>query len=86
MRGSGDAATSPSAWAVLARAKDQVVAILVERVIGEEELVVKPIPLRLRTANGSSGAAVLGDGGIALFIDIAPLLAMRAELPLPAAV
>jgi two-component system chemotaxis sensor kinase CheA len=67
------------AWAVLARTKDQAVAIRVDRVLGEEELVVKPIPPLLRRTNGATGAAVLGDGGIALFVDIAPLLARRDE-------
>jgi two-component system chemotaxis sensor kinase CheA len=66
-------------WAVLARTKDRVVAVLVDRVVREEELVVKPIPPHLRRTCGATGAAVLGDGGIALFIDVAPLLAHRAE-------
>jgi two-component system chemotaxis sensor kinase CheA len=73
-------AASGSGWAVLARTKEERgVAILVDRVIREEELVVKPIPPHLRKSNGASGAAVLGDGDIALFIDVAPLLAHRAE-------
>jgi two-component system chemotaxis sensor kinase CheA len=72
---SGGSAPRAGAWAVLARAKDQALAIRVDQVIREEELVVKPIPPLLRRANGATGAAVLGDGGIALFIDVAPLLA-----------
>jgi two-component system, chemotaxis family, sensor kinase CheA len=62
-------------WAVLARTEDVMIAIIVDRVLREEELVVKPIPPYLRGVNGSSGATILGDGSIALFLDIAPLLA-----------
>jgi two-component system chemotaxis sensor kinase CheA len=64
-------------WAVLARAKDQAVAIQVDRVLREEELVVKPIPPRLRAIGCASGAAVLGDGSLALLIDVAALRAGR---------
>ena len=82
------ARTHEQRWAVLARTEHAMIAIIVDRVLREEELVVKPIPSYLRGVNGSSGATILGDGSIALFLDIAPLLERHQQgvvaAPVPA--
>jgi chemotaxis protein histidine kinase CheA len=78
-RGAGRAAAS-RCWAVLAKAKDAAIAVLVDRVMREEELVVKSIPAEMRSSNCASGATVLGDGSIALFVDLVRLVAERAGL------
>lgn len=50
------------------------VCVFVDRLIAEQEIVVKPIPSYLKKINGLSGCTQLGDGSIALILDIASLL------------
>ncbi len=50
------------------------VCILVDRLLQEQEIVVKPIPSYIRQVKGLSGCTQLGDGSIALILDIAGLI------------
>ena len=54
--------------------------LLVDRVEGVEEIVVKPLPLPLRGIRLLSGATMLGDGAVALILDGDAL----GELAIPA--
>jgi two-component system chemotaxis sensor kinase CheA len=44
--------------------------LIVEGLIGEQELVVKSLGGLLNNAPGLSGAAILGDGRVALILDV----------------
>ena len=48
--------------------------LLVDRLVGKQEIVVKPIPDYIKKVNGLSGCTQLGDGSIALILDAAGLL------------
>jgi len=48
---------------------------VVDRVIGEHQTVIKPLGRIYRDAQGISGATILGDGGVALILDVPQLLA-----------
>ncbi len=48
--------------------------LFVDRLIGKQEIVVKPIPGYIRKVKGLSGCTQLGDGSIALILDAAALL------------
>jgi two-component system chemotaxis sensor kinase CheA len=50
------------------------VCILVDELIGKQEIVVKPIPDYVKNVRGLSGCTQLGDGSIALILDPAGLL------------
>lgn len=50
------------------------ICIFVDRLIAEQEIVVKPIPPYLKKINGISGCTQLGDGSIALILDIAGIM------------
>lgn len=50
------------------------VCILIDRLIQEQEIVVKPIPSYVKKVKGISGCTQLGDGSIALILDIAGLI------------
>lgn len=52
--------------------KDQI-GLIVDDLIGEEEIVVKSLGSMFTNIIGISGAAILGDGSVALIIDIAGL-------------
>lgn len=50
------------------------VCILIDKLMQEQEIVVKPIPSYIKKVKGLSGCTQLGDGSIALIIDIAGLI------------
>jgi two-component system chemotaxis sensor kinase CheA len=48
---------------------DETIALRVDGLVGQRELVVRPLPEELVTDAPVSGAAVLSDGDIALIVD-----------------
>ncbi|MCM1126884.1 MAG: chemotaxis protein CheA [Lachnospiraceae bacterium] len=54
--------------------ENQRVCLLVDKLIGEQEIVVKPIPSYIKKVKGLSGCTQLGDGSIALILDAAGLM------------
>lgn len=58
---------------VLEHEGDQI-CILIDRLLQEQEIVVKPIPSYIKKVKGISGCTQLGDGSIALILDIAGLM------------
>lgn len=50
------------------------IALLVDELIGEQEIVVKPIPSYIKKVKGLSGCTQLGDGSISLILDVGSLL------------
>jgi two-component system chemotaxis sensor kinase CheA len=59
---------------ILVEHDEKKICIFVDRLIGEQEIVVKPIPTYIEKVNGLSGCTQLGDGSIALIIDVGGLL------------
>ena len=52
----------------------QEVGLAVDRVIGEEEVVIKSIAENFANVAGIAGASILGDGRVSLILDIAGLV------------
>ncbi len=52
----------------------QEVGLAVDRVIGEEEVVIKSIADNFANVMGIAGASILGDGRVSLILDIAGLV------------
>ncbi|MFT5207171.1 MAG: two-component system chemotaxis sensor kinase CheA [Candidatus Omnitrophota bacterium] len=48
---------------------ERKMGLVVDRLIGEEEIVIKSLPLYFKHVIGVSGASILGDGQIALILD-----------------
>ena len=63
--GPSDAATH----AVVVRGADQRIALAVEQLVGQRELVTRPLPQELAGGSSASGGAVLSNGQIALIVD-----------------
>ncbi|MFK7793929.1 MAG: Hpt domain-containing protein [Gammaproteobacteria bacterium] len=55
---------------ILVRLGEQRIALLVEATYGNKEIVVKPLASHFSQSQGISGATVLGDGSVALILDI----------------
>lgn len=56
----------------------QKVGFIVDELIGQEEVVIKPLGAMLHGVSGLAGATITGDGGIALILDIPGLMKMYA--------
>lgn len=65
MRDSAD----PENCTIVVSKNDQFVSIEVDEIIGEEQLVIKPVDNALKSLDYLSGVAVLGNGELAFLID-----------------
>ena len=70
---------------VIVRHGTQRVGLLVDRLHGEHQTVIKPLGRLFSRLRSISGSAILGSGSVALILDIAALLADASALHLPAA-
>ncbi|MCI2284597.1 chemotaxis protein CheA [Colwellia sp. MSW7] len=64
---------------VIVQLGSQQVAFVVDRLIGQEEVVIKPLDRLLHGTPGMAGATITSDGGIALIIDIPNMLKFYAK-------
>ncbi|MEM6742560.1 MAG: chemotaxis protein CheA [Pseudomonadota bacterium] len=59
------------------------VALLVDELIGQRQVVLKSLEANFRRVEGVSGATILGDGRVALILDIPTLVSMGATSRAP---
>ncbi len=59
---------------VIIEADKKKMCLFVDRLVGKQEIVVKPIPDYVKKVKGLSGCTQLGDGSIALIMDAAGLM------------
>ena len=59
---------------VMIEVDGKCICLFVDKLIGKQEIVVKPIPDYIKKVQGISGCTQLGDGSIALILDAAGLL------------
>jgi len=64
---------------VIVQLGNQQVAFVVDSLIGQEEVVIKPLDRLLHGTPGMAGATITSDGGIALILDIANMLKFYAK-------
>jgi two-component system chemotaxis sensor kinase CheA len=64
---------------VVVYAGNQRVGLIVDRLIGQEEVVIKPLGAGLHGTPGVAGATITGDGRIALILDQAVLIRRYAQ-------
>jgi two-component system, chemotaxis family, sensor kinase CheA len=50
------------------------IGIIIDSLVGNEEIVVKPMPEYIKNIKSFSGATILGDGSVAMIIDIVGLM------------
>jgi two-component system chemotaxis sensor kinase CheA len=61
-------------FVVIVGSGDKKVGLVVDSLIGEEDVVIKPLRDRYTNAPGIAGANITGDGRVSLIIDVAQLL------------
>jgi chemosensory pili system protein ChpA (sensor histidine kinase/response regulator) len=59
---------------LLVRAGEHRAALQIESIVGNREIVVKPVGPQISRARGISGATILGDGRVVLILDVAGLM------------
>jgi len=59
---------------VVVEAEGKKIAIYVDELLGQQQVVIKSLETNFRKIEGLSGATILGDGTVALIIDIAGLI------------
>lgn len=69
-------------FVVIVGTGDKRMGLMVDSLIGEEDVVIKPLRDKYTNAPGIAGATILGDGTVALIIDVSQLLelGLRQEI------
>ncbi len=67
--GCPEAAPADSRLVVLCEMRGRLVGLVVDRLVGYREVVVKPLDKALKTVRGYAGVTILGDGSTVLILD-----------------
>lgn len=73
----GSAANSAAdgdGFVVVTAVGNQLIGCVVDQLVGQEEVVIKPLGAMLHGTKGISGATITGNGGIALILDMPGLM------------
>ncbi len=62
------------AQVIMVQIGNRAFGLVVDQVVGQEEVVIKPLGALLQGLPGLSGATITGDGNIALILDVAGLM------------
>lgn len=71
-------------FVVAAKHGDRQAAFIVDRLLGEQDIVVKSLGDLVGNRRGLTGATILGDGTLGLIVDTASLVTEQAALATPA--
>jgi chemotaxis protein histidine kinase CheA len=64
---------------VLLEAEGNKIALLVDELVGQHQVVIKSLETNYRKVAGISGATIMGDGRVALIIDVASLIKLSKQ-------
>jgi two-component system chemotaxis sensor kinase CheA len=67
-------------FVVAARHGERQVAFTVDRLLGEQDVVVKSLGDLVGNRHGLTGATILGDGSLGLIVDTASLVSEQSTL------
>ena len=71
------------AMVVLARCETGLIGLVVEELLGQQQVVIKTLGGRFEKLRGISGAAVLGDGHVGLILEVSGIEAVYASSRMP---
>ncbi len=66
-------------YIVVVGTEEKKVGLMVDSLIGEEDVVIKPLKDQFTNSPGIAGASILGDGSVSLIIDVAQLLELGLQ-------
>jgi len=64
---------------VIVRAEGRELALIVDELLGEEDIVIKSISENYRNVLGIAGASILGDGRVSLILDVPTIIELAAS-------
>ncbi|WP_104712843.1 hybrid sensor histidine kinase/response regulator [Helicobacter cetorum] len=67
-------------YVVIIGLADQKIGVIVDYLIGQEEVVIKSLGYYLKNTRGIAGATVRGDGKITLIVDVAAMMEMAKSV------
>ncbi len=85
VKGEANSAADESAHVLVVSIGNQRAGFVVDQLIGQEEVVIKPLGAMLHGTAGMAGATITGDGRIALILDVPSMLQHYAGRQLSAA-
>ena len=68
-----------SYYAVILASEEKKVALLVNNLIGEQDIVIKTLKDRVTKVEGISGATILGDGTVSFILDIQTIVGLGTK-------
>ena len=71
----GDA---PAELCLVVEVDNRRAALLIEGLLGQQQLVVKSLDTHLHAVPGMAGATILGDGRVALILDVSSIVRANA--------
>lgn len=71
---------------IILEAEDKKAALFVDGLVGQQQVVVKSIEANFKKIRGVSGATIMGDGSVALIIDVPAILKMGQHNQLEGAI
>jgi len=75
----GDISSLDNCLLVIVEGGGTKVGLLVDELLGQQQVVIKSLESNYRRVQGLSGATILGDGGVALIIDITGVVKMGLD-------
>ena len=64
---------------VVVEAEGKKVALLVDDLLGQQQVVIKSLETNFKSVEGISGATILGDGTVALILDVTGLISISKQ-------
>lgn len=80
-QGAAKAEGQPQVPLLLVRSGDLRAAVAVDQVLGNREIVVKPVGPQIASIPGIYGATITGDGSVVVILDAAPLVRRHLAQP-----
>ncbi|RUM66920.1 MAG: hybrid sensor histidine kinase/response regulator, partial [Sulfurimonas sp.] len=71
---------SEYAYVVLLGLAESKIGLIVDSLVGQEEIVIKSLGEYLQGIEGIAGATIRGDGGVTLIVDVADLIQMSKSI------
>ncbi|WP_340121237.1 chemotaxis protein CheA [Methylobacter svalbardensis] len=71
---SGDSTKSKEGVLVVVEGQGELCCLLVDELLGQQQVVIKSLEANYRRVEGVSGATILGDGSVALILDVPGLV------------
>nr|WP_314899602.1 chemotaxis protein CheW [uncultured Deefgea sp.] len=69
--------------AIILEAEGQKIALFVDNLLGQHQVVVKNLETNYRRVPGVAGATIMGDGHVAFILDVAALVQMAQQISPP---